>query len=72
MMGLMAMGRWPDDEVITSPISFVASTAAIVHIGATPVYVDVGEDQNIDPSKIEEKSPKNSNNHASTLDRAHF
>jgi dTDP-4-amino-4,6-dideoxygalactose transaminase len=59
MMGLMAMGVGRDDEVITSPISFVASTAAIVHIGATPVYVDVGEDQNIDPSKIEEKiTPK--------------
>tara|TARA_B100000497_G_C7672605_1_gene406000 strand:- start:562 stop:1671 length:1110 start_codon:yes stop_codon:yes gene_type:complete len=55
MMGLMAMGIGKGDEVITSPISFIATTAAIAHIGATPVYVDVGKDQNIDPDKIVEK-----------------
>jgi len=41
------------DEVITPPNSFVASTAAIVHVGARPVFVDVREDQNIDPDLIE-------------------
>jgi dTDP-4-amino-4,6-dideoxygalactose transaminase len=39
--------------VITPPNSFVASTAAICHLGATPVFVDVLPDQNIDPNKIE-------------------
>ena len=39
----MAPGNW----------TFVASTAAIVHIGATPVFADVLPDQNIDPEKIE-------------------
>ena len=55
MMGLHAMGIGKGDEVITSPISFIATTAAIAHVGATPVYVDVGKDQNIDPLKINEK-----------------
>ena len=53
MMGMMAAGIRRDDEVITPPNSFVASTASIAHIGATPVFCDVGEDQNIDPARIE-------------------
>ena len=55
MMGLMAMGIGRGDEVITSPISFVAATAAIAHVGGTPVYADVRADQNIDPVEIEKK-----------------
>lgn len=54
MMGLWALGIKKGDEVITTPVSFVASTGAIAHIGATPVYVDVKDDQNIDISKIEQ------------------
>lgn len=50
---LVSLGVKRGDEVITPPNSFVASTAAIVHIGAKPVFVDVLPDQNIDSSKIE-------------------
>ena len=49
---LHALGIKRGDEVITPPNTFIASTASIVHIGAKPVFVDVLEDQNIDPSKI--------------------
>jgi dTDP-4-amino-4,6-dideoxygalactose transaminase len=53
ILALSFSGIGKGDEVITPPNSFIASTAAIVHIGATPVFVDVLPDQNIDPSKIE-------------------
>jgi dTDP-4-amino-4,6-dideoxygalactose transaminase len=53
MMGLMSAGVSRGDEVITSPISFVATTGAIAHVGAKPIYVDVGPDQNIDPKLVE-------------------
>lgn len=53
ILGMAALGIGKGDEVITPPNSFVASTAAIVHLGATPVFVDVMADQNIDPALIE-------------------
>ena len=53
VLGLVALGVRPGDEVITPPNSFIASTAAIAHIGATPVFVDVLPDQNIDPKLVE-------------------
>src|SRR3546814_7727631 len=53
IMALWAAGISRGDEVITTPISFVATTGAIAHVGAIPIYVDVAEDQNIDPDRIE-------------------
>ena len=50
--GLVALGVKKGQEVITPPNSFIASTSAIVHIGAKPVFADVLLDQNIDPDKI--------------------
>ena len=55
MMSLWALGIRKGDEVITSPISFIATAGAIMHVGAKPVFVDVKEDFNIDADKIEEK-----------------
>ena len=53
ILGMAALGIGAGDEVITPPNSFVASTGAIVALGAKPVFVDVLDDQNIDPAKIE-------------------
>ena len=53
MLAMLVGGIGRGDEVITPPNSFVASTAAIVHLGATPVFADVLPDQNIDPERIE-------------------
>ncbi len=54
LFSLSSIGIKPGDEVITTPNSFIASTATIVHLGAIPVFVDVKKDQNINPNKIKE------------------
>src|SRR5438105_7329323 len=49
-LSLVALGVGPGDEVITSPITWPATANVIVHCGATPVFVDVQDnDLNIDP-----------------------
>lgn len=50
---LKAAGIKTGDEVITVSHTFVATIAAIHYCGATPVLVDVGNDMNMDISKIE-------------------
>jgi dTDP-4-amino-4,6-dideoxygalactose transaminase len=55
-IALIAGGVKPGDEVITTSITFAATANTIIHVGATPVFVDV--DPNtfcIDANKIEEK-----------------
>lgn len=52
IFALKALGIRSGDEVITAPNSFIASATCIRILGATPVFVDVREDYNIDPAKI--------------------
>ena len=52
MMSLWATGISKGDEVITSPISFIASASSIIHLGAKPVFVDVKSDQLINVNAI--------------------
>ncbi|MEG2892722.1 MAG: DegT/DnrJ/EryC1/StrS family aminotransferase [Clostridium sp.] len=59
-IALIANGIGEGDEVITTPLTFAASSNTIIHAGAVPVFVDIDEaTMCIDPNKIEEKiTPK--------------
>lgn len=47
------------DEVITSPITFVASANCVIYQGGIPVFADIKEDTlNIDPDEIKKKINK--------------
>jgi len=50
---LEALGIGSGHEVITVAHTFIATMAAIHHVGAEPVLVDVGVDRNMDPELIE-------------------
>lgn len=52
-LSMIASGIGPGDEVITTPMTFCATSNAILHAGATPVYVDVDPDtMNINANNI--------------------
>lgn len=53
-LALIAAGVGPGDEVITVSHTFVATAAAIRHVGATPVFVDIGADHNVDVDLLQE------------------
>ena len=53
-LALMAAGVSAGDEVITVPMTFVATTAAVRYIGASPRFVDIAPGTwTMDPAKLE-------------------
>jgi dTDP-4-amino-4,6-dideoxygalactose transaminase len=52
---LEAAGIGPGDRVIVPPFTFVATSNAVVHRGAVPVFVDIEKDTlNLDPNRVED------------------
>jgi dTDP-4-amino-4,6-dideoxygalactose transaminase len=52
-LALRAHDIGPGDEVIVPAMSWVATVNAVVLTGATPVFVDIGDDLNINVSDVE-------------------
>jgi dTDP-4-amino-4,6-dideoxygalactose transaminase len=53
-IGLRIAGVGPGDEVITTPLSWVATTNVVLEVGARPVFVDIDPvTRNIDLEKVE-------------------
>ena len=58
----IALGIKKGDKVITSPITFVASSNSVIYCGAQPIFSDIDSDTiNICPEKLEETIKNNSN-----------
>ena len=52
-IALAAIGVGPGDQVITSPMTFCSTANVAIHLGAMPMFADIGPDLNIDPEEIE-------------------
>ena len=53
-LGMAALGIGDGDEVILADTNWIASVSPIVHLGATPVFVDIRPDTwCVDPDLIE-------------------
>jgi len=57
-ISLMAIDIKKGDEVITTPLSAVATTLSILAVGATPVFVDIKENGQLDENLIEKAITK--------------
>jgi dTDP-4-amino-4,6-dideoxygalactose transaminase len=52
-LSLLALGVGPGDEVVVTPHSFIATSNAVLHCGARPVFVDIDPSTlNMDPDLV--------------------
>jgi dTDP-4-amino-4,6-dideoxygalactose transaminase len=56
-LAMIALDLKPKDEVLVPSLSFVASSNAVLYVGAKPVFVDVNslDDLNLSPDDVERK-----------------
>lgn len=53
VLALKALDVGPGDEVVTTPMTFASTTNALLHLGATPIFVDVEPGTGlIDPAAV--------------------
>ena len=72
-LACLAAGIGKGDEVITSPITFAASSNCALYVGATPVFVDIDPDTIcIDHQKLEEYLNKNAGKQTKAVIPVHF
>ncbi|MCK5506667.1 MAG: UDP-4-amino-4,6-dideoxy-N-acetyl-beta-L-altrosamine transaminase [Thermodesulfovibrionia bacterium] len=72
-LACLAAGIGKGDEVITSPITFSASSNCALYVGATPVFVDVDPKTIcIDHQKFEEYLKKNAGKQPKAVIPVHF
>ncbi len=57
-LALKSLNIKKGDEVITTPFSWIITSNAIAECGAKPVFVDIGNDYNINENLIENKITK--------------
>ena len=59
-LSLLAVGVGNNDEVLTQPLTFVATCNSIFYTGARPVFIDVDKDTlGLSPKKLDQFLSKN-------------
>jgi 8-amino-3,8-dideoxy-alpha-D-manno-octulosonate transaminase len=55
LVALRALEIGPGDEVLVPASTFIATAMTVLHVGATPVFVEINETGNIDPGDLEHR-----------------